>query len=163
MKTICYNQKKSLFTFGVSGKFTIIENNKERSMWQFERKEKWFESMWNNKHCPHYQKKWRQYFHMSGLNFEKLVSLVQMSLKRQGTNLRKYIPVEKRVQKQPSEGVLKKRSSENILLCVAVALWRLVMGNFFRSAAKTFTAGKSTSCLSLIESIFNSLLVYLFY
>lgn len=34
---------------------------------------------------------------MSGLNLEKLVSLVQMNLKRQDTSLRKAIPIEERV------------------------------------------------------------------
>ena len=53
--------------------------------------------MWNNRHSPQYQSRWRQDFRMSGLNLEKLVSLVQMNLKRQDTSLRKAIPIEERV------------------------------------------------------------------
>lgn len=53
--------------------------------------------MWNNRHSPQYQSRWRQDFRMSGLNLEKIVSLARMNLKRQDTSLRKAIPIEERV------------------------------------------------------------------
>lgn len=86
--------------------------------------------MWNNRHSPEYQKRWRQDSRMSGLNFENFVSLVQINLKRQDTNLRKPIPVEKRA---------------------AVALWRLATGNSFQSFAKTFTIVKSTAVIMTLK------------
>ena len=61
---------------------------------------------------------------MNGVNFEKLVALVRPNLEKQDPNLRKSIPIEKRV---------------------GAALWRLASGNSFRSVAKTLAIGKSSS------------------
>ena len=61
---------------------------------------------------------------MNGVNFEKLVALVRPNLEKQDPNLRKSIPIEKRVR---------------------AALWRLASGNSFRSVAKTLAIGKSSS------------------
>ena len=63
-------------------------------------------------------------FRMNGVNFEKLVALVRPNLEQQDANLRKAIPIEKRV---------------------GVALRHLGTRNSFRSVAKTFAIGKSTA------------------
>ena len=55
---------------------------------------------------------------------KNLVALIWPNLKKQDTNLQKTIPVEKRV---------------------GVALWRLAIGNSFRSVAKMFAICKSTA------------------
>ena len=80
--------------------------------------------IWRNRRSIEPQTRLRQEFHMNGVNFEKLVALVQPNLEKQDPNLRKSIPIEKRV---------------------GAALWRLASGNSFRSVAKTLAIGKSSS------------------
>ena len=76
---------------------------------------------------------------MNGVNLEKLVALVRPNVEKQDTNQPKAIPIEK---------------------CVGVALWRLAIGNSFRSVAKMFAIGKSTAvkithdCMIWISSNF---------
>ena len=93
-------------------------------MWKFNREESWFKDILRNRRSDEFQTRWRQDFRINGINLEKLVALVQLNLETQDTNLRKVIPVAKRV---------------------GVALWRLVTGNSFRSVSKTFAIGKSTA------------------
>ena len=61
---------------------------------------------------------------MNGLNFEKLVDLVCPGLEKDNTQLRKAIPIEKRV---------------------AVALGHMSTGNSFCTVSKTFAVRKSTA------------------
>ena len=68
--------------------------------------------------------RWKEDFRISGRAFEKLVSLLCGSLERQDTHFQKAIPVKKRV---------------------AVALWRLASGYYFRATSKTLAVRKSTS------------------
>ena len=60
----------------------------------------------------------------------QIVKLARPRLAKQNTQLRRAIPVEKRV---------------------AIAIWRLSTGNSFRSVAKTFAVGKSTAVKILRE------------
>ena len=90
-----------------------------RSTWQ-----SWFDDMWQNRNNPNYQSHWRADFRMSGYSFENLVNLVRPRLEERDTNLRRAIPIEKRV---------------------AIALWRLSTGNSFRTVSKTLAVGKSTA------------------
>ena len=75
------------------------------------------EDIRRNEQPKEFQTRWRQDFHMNGVNFEKLVAFVRPNLEKQDTNLQKAIPIEKRV---------------------GVALWRLARGNSFRSISKTY-------------------------
>ena len=93
-------------------------------MWKFNREESWFKDTLRNRRSDEFQTTWRRDFHINGINLEKLVALVQLNLETQDTNLRKVIPVAKRV---------------------GVALWRLVTGNSFRSVSKMFAISKSTA------------------
>ena len=97
---------------------------KTRSVWQLGREEKWFDNMWKHRHSSDFQLRWKFDFRMNGLNFEKLVDLVSLRLEKHDTQMRRAIPIERRV---------------------AVALWRLSTGNSFHTASKTFAIGKSTA------------------
>ena len=70
---------------------------KTRSIWKIDREEFWFESMWENRHNHDTQLQWKLDFRMNGMNFEKLVDLVRPRLEKQNTQLRKAIPIQKRV------------------------------------------------------------------
>ena len=63
-------------------------------------------------------------FRMSGESFQKLLRLVSPAVIKRDTQFHRAIAVEKRV---------------------AIAIWRLYMGNMFRSIAKVFAVGKSTA------------------
>ena len=63
-------------------------------------------------------------FRMSGESFQKLLRLVSPAVIKRDTQFHRAIAVEKRV---------------------AIAIWRLSMGNSFRSIAKVFAVGKSTA------------------
>ena len=49
---------------------------KTQSIWQRERKEKWFDNMWENRHSSDFKLQWKLDFPINDLNFEKLVNLV---------------------------------------------------------------------------------------
>ena len=80
--------------------------------------------MWQKRSNNSYQKYWKNDFRMMGKTFEKLVNLVSPNLSKEDTKFRKSIPLQKRV---------------------AIALWRLPIGNSFRTIAKTFAVRKSTA------------------
>ena len=61
---------------------------------------------------------------MSGRTCEKLVNMLRGSQEKRDTHFQKAIPVKKRV---------------------AVALWRLASGYYFRTTSKTLAVRKSTS------------------
>ena len=63
-------------------------------------------------------------FRMSEESFQKLLRLVSPAVIKRDTQFHRAIAVEKRV---------------------AIAIWRLSMGNSFRSIAKVFAVGKSTA------------------
>ena len=77
-----------------------------------------------NRHNRDYRNQWKEKFRISGIAFEKLVSLVFGSLEKQYTHFRKAIRVKKPV---------------------AAALWRLANGYYFRRTSKTLAVGKSTA------------------
>ena len=64
---------------------------------------------------------WRTDFRMKFETFMRIAELVMPRLAKQDTQLRRAIPIEKRV---------------------AIAIWRLSTGNSFRSVAKTFAVAK---------------------
>ena len=81
---------------------------------------------------------WREHFRISKQTFRFVCDLVSPHLARQDTNMRRAIPVEKRV---------------------AVALWRLATGNSYRSTGLVFGVGRCTAmnlkdefCLALLKS-----------
>ena len=69
---------------------------KNRSVWQLQIEEKWFDITWENCHASDFQLHWKLDFRMNGLNFEKLVDLVHPRLEKHDTHLRKAISIEKR-------------------------------------------------------------------
>ena len=91
---------------------------------QLKRQELWFDEMWQKRRNNSYQKYWKTDFRMTRKTFEKLINLVSPNLSKEDTKFRKSISAQNRV---------------------AIALWRLSTGNFFRTIAKTFAVGKSTA------------------
>ena len=76
--------------------------------------------MCENRHSSDFQLQWKLDFRMNGLSF----SLSCLPNLKNGTPLRKAVPIKKRV---------------------PVALWRLATGNLFRIVSKTFATGKLTA------------------
>ena len=95
-----------------------------RRIWQLERQEICFETMWEHRDDNGYQIYWKADFRMSGESFQKLARLISSALIKRDSNFRRAIAVEKHV---------------------AIAIWRLSTGNSFRSIAKGFAVGKSTA------------------
>ena len=56
-----------------------------RHVWQLEKEGKWFDNMWENRHCSGFQLQWKLDFRMNGLNFEKLVDLVHPGFEKYDT------------------------------------------------------------------------------
>ena len=52
--------------------------------------------MWENCHSSDFQPQWKLDFRMNGLNFEKLIDIVQPAFGKHDTQLKKAIPTEKR-------------------------------------------------------------------
>ena len=101
--------------------------------WVLERPQFWFEHMLLNQHANNI---WREHFRISRQTFQFICDLVGPHLVRQDTNMRRAIPVEKRV---------------------AVALWRLATGNSYRTTGLVFGVGRCTAlklkdefCLALL-------------
>ena len=86
----------------------------QRSVWAFEREEKWFQNLYENVLNPEYEKYWKMNFRVSGETFLKIIDLVRDRMEKRDTNFRKAIPLEKRV---------------------AIALWRLSSGIHFEQQA----------------------------
>ena len=100
---------------------TFIRN---RNLWAYERDETWFSKLMNNDDGdPNFDIRWRNEFRMKHSTFLQIVQLVRPRLEKRDTQLRKAIPIKKRV----------------------VALWKLSTGNSFRSIEKTFGIGKCTA------------------
>ena len=93
----------------------------------YQRKELWFDSMLNEQN---FKQHWRNDFRLSQDTFRDIVRVVQPALEKRDTQFRRGIPIEKRV---------------------AIALWRLSIGNSFRTVTKTFAVGKSTT-VQILES-----------
>ena len=94
---------------------------KKKIAWVLERPQFWFKHMV----LSHYENNiWREHFRISRQTFRFVCDLVRPHLARQDTNMRRAIPVEKRV---------------------AVALWRLATGNSYRSTGLVFGDGRCTS------------------
>ena len=90
-------------------------------VWVHPRPQFWFERMLVNQYEDHL---WQEHFRMTRQTFEYICCLVGPDLVRQDTNMRKSIPVRKRV---------------------AIALWRLATGETCRSTGLTFGQGRSTA------------------
>ena len=106
-----------------------------RRIWQLERQERWFGTMWEHRYDNGYQIYRKADFRMSGESFQKLIRLVSPALNKRDTQFRRAIAVEKRV---------------------AIAIWRLSMGNSFRSITKFFAVGKSTA-VTICKEFFRGL------
>ena len=107
---------------------------KKKIAWAFERPQFWFEHMV----LSHYENNmWREHFRISRQTFRFVCDLVRPHLGRQDTNMRRAIPVEKRV---------------------AVALWRLATGNSYRSTGLVFGVGRCTA-LNLKDEFCSALLM----
>ena len=94
---------------------------KRKMVWVHPRPQFWFEQMLVNQYEDHL---WQEHFRMTRQTFEYICCLVGPDLVRQDTNMRKSIPVRKRV---------------------AIALWRLATGETYRSTGLTFGQGRSTA------------------
>ena len=107
---------------------------KRKIAWVLERPQFWFEHMV----LSHYENNiWREHFRISRQTFRFVCDLVRPHLARQDTNMRKAIPVEKRV---------------------AVALWRLATGNSYRSTGLVFGVGRCTA-MNLKDEFCSALLM----
>ena len=95
-----------------------------RQIWQLERQERWFETMWEHRDDNGYQIYWKANFRLSCESFQKLVRLVSPALIKRDTQFHRAIAVEKGI---------------------AIGMWRLSTGNSFRSIAKVFAVGKATT------------------
>ena len=94
---------------------------KKKIAWVLERSQFWFGHLV----LSHYENNiWREHFRISRQSFRFVCDLVRPKLARQDTNMRRAIPVEKRV---------------------AVALWRLATGNSYRSTGLVFGVGRCTA------------------
>ena len=101
-----------------------MKKRQGRTVWAYEREERWFDELWDNRFNVDFLNRWRSDFRMSGVTFAKLVYLLRPLIEKRDTNFRRAIPVQKRV---------------------AVAVWRLANGNSFRTVSKTMAIGKSTA------------------
>ena len=84
---------------------------------------------------PDHHVLWKRHFRVSRGTFDYFCGIVSLDIQRQNTRFRQAIPVQKRV---------------------AIALWRLGLGNSYRSTAITFGIGKSSAikiCHSFSEAI----------
>ena len=90
-------RKNFLASISKSNLFALCDGKKERSTWEFNRQENWFEDIWKKRPSNKFQTRWRQDFRMNSVNFEKLVALVPLNFEKQDTNLQKAIPIEKHV------------------------------------------------------------------
>ena len=88
--------------------------------------------MFHNRFQTNYQKRWWEDFRINGFSFQKLFDVVSSRLRKNGSIFRNAIATEKRV---------------------AIALWRLATGNFYRTICKTFTFGKSTA-VSIVRNFY---------
>ena len=84
----------------------------------YEREEFWFSRMLNDER---FSDVWSQDFRMKKETFDEIVQVGRPALEKRDTQLRRAIPIEKRV---------------------GVAIWRVAAGDTFRSIAKTFAIGK---------------------
>ena len=69
---------------------------------------------------PDYQQRWRSNFHVSGSTLNILIDLLRTGMEKRDTNLRKAIPIERRI---------------------AIALWRLANGNSYKCVPDVFSIG----------------------
>ena len=101
--------------------------------WVLERPQFWFENMVLNQYADNI---WQEHFRISRQTFQFVCNLVEPHLVPQDTNMRRAIPVEKRV---------------------AVALWRLATGNSYRTTGLVFGVGRCTA-LKLKDEFCSALL-----
>ena len=80
--------------------------------------------MWNNINDLAIKQQFRADFRMTLDIFMDIVILVRNKQEKQDTRFREAVPIEKRV---------------------AIALWRLAIGNSYRGLLKMFAFGKSTA------------------
>ena len=108
--------------------------HRRKVAWVLERPQFWFEHMLLNQYANNI---WREHFRISRQTFQFICNLVRPHLVRQDTNMRRAIPVEKRV---------------------AVALWRLATGNSYRTTGLVFGVGRCTA-LKLKDEFCSALLM----
>ena len=108
-------------------------DRRRKSVWVLARPQFWFENMVLNQYEDNL---WREHFRVSRETFRYICDLVGHHLVRQDTNMRRAIPVQKRV---------------------GVALWRLATGNSYRATGLIFGVGRCTA-LKLKEEFCSALL-----
>ena len=69
-------------------------NRKRKTVWVYPRPQFWFEHMLANQHED---RLWQEHFRMTRQTFEYICQLVGPDMARQDTNMRKSIPIRKRV------------------------------------------------------------------
>ena len=106
---------------------------RRKSVWVLAQPQFWFENMVLNQYEDNL---WRKHFRVSRETFRYICDLVGHHLVRQDTNMRRAIPVQKRV---------------------GVALWRLATGNSYRATGLIFGVGRCTA-LKLKEEFCSALL-----
>ena len=111
----------------------INVGRRRKSVWVLARPQFWFENMVLNQYEDNL---WREHFRVSRETFRYICDLVGHHLVRQDTNMRRAIPVQKRV---------------------GVALWRLATGNSYRATGLIFGVGRCTA-LKLKEEFCSALL-----
>ena len=84
----------------------------------------WFEWLWKHKNETIFKKLWKHEFRLKVETFQFVVNIVKNDMERSNSFWRNVIAVEK---------------------WVAVAIWRLLTGNSFRTVSKIFGIGLSTS------------------
>ena len=89
--------------------------------WCFPRNQFWFETLLSGSFVEEW---WKENFRISRNTFRFIVRLVGPDLAKEDTNMRKALPVEKRI---------------------AVALWRLATGDTYRSTSLQFGVGRTTA------------------
>ena len=70
------------------------EINRQRTIWQWERDQAFFQEMYRNENT---QVLWKGYFCISKGTFAVLCNLLRPRLEKQQTNLRLPVPIEKRI------------------------------------------------------------------
>ena len=65
-------RKNFLASISKSNLFALYNGKKERSTWNFNREENWFENIWKRRQSNEFQSRWSQDFCINGVNFEKL-------------------------------------------------------------------------------------------
>ena len=98
-------------------------SKRKRRYWMMYYNQLYFETLWNQRRNDVVKEIWKRDYRMSVETFEEILNMTNLALRCDDTNMRRAVPVEKRL---------------------AIFLWRLATGNSYRSIGKLFGVGKST-------------------